>query len=844
VNSEIKIYEIPLKETFRRYKAFIITISFGFAICLGCFLAAVKIQINQERLAFRTEAQSKRYILEQSLAYNLQQVQNFRRFLSVAGARPQYIKRFATPLIQSEFDVIMWVPHSKKSGPYVFSPALSIEKNSTKFSQQDVLSKTSEIEDTMQLAVKIKQSVSMMLVLNSEKNIRKQYLLVIAPIFSWNFNKGTVSESDAPKGFIVAAFSLDDFFTKTFGGDEKGAHIAALISDKKNPEHSIFVNGLITDFNFDNISELTSENLKQRVSFYYEAEIDAFRSRWLLTLVPSSEYSLRRTNMGGPWAVLFLAILFLAVLGVFLFYLIHSKELVQAEVVVQTFEVRKQKALLQLILEDLDSGVIVVDRQGQFVLFNQSAKIIAGAKESLDINSWPDECQIFYADQTTLCSWEDFLILKMFRDNSEAEEGEFFVSSGGNKRRIRVNCRSIRDLKGNLQGALAILIDITEKVETAETLAKTSQEAQRLAAIVEYSNDAIFAKTLDGIITSWNPAAEKLYGYSADEMIGKPVDILIPKHMPNEEVEIISKIRSGKRINHYETTRVRKDGIEINISFTISPIKLPDGKIIGASSIARDITEVIRSRKALEEKAKELARSNSELERFAYIASHDLQEPLRTVSSFGTLLKSEYQSTLNSEAQEYVMFMIDAASRMQHLIEGLLAYSRVEKTGNRFTEIDLNELLTVALQNLKATIDRNKATIVSDMLPTLVVDGEQMVQLFQNLIGNAVKFRAAESPVIKIKAEEMEDTWRFYVEDNGIGIEPQYFTRIFEIFQKLHTKEEYHGSGIGLSICKKIVERHLGRIWADSVKTGGLRIYFEISKELQRENEERRVQIA
>src|SRR3989454_283348 len=242
----------------------------------------------------------------------------------------------------------------------------------------------------------------------------------------------------------------------------------------------------------------------------------------------------------------------------------------------------------------------------------------------------------------------------------------------------------------------------------------------------------------------------------------------------------------------------------------------------------------------LAKKVEELSRSNRELEQFAYVASHDLQEPLRMIASYTQLLARRYRHQLDKDANEFISYAVEGATRMQVLINDLLAYSRVGTRGKPFSPTDCNEVLARALDNLKFAIQDAKATVTASKLPTVVGDGTQLTQLFQNLVSNAVKFRGTAQPDVHVDAQlkpaavgvAQADTpqleWVFSVRDNGIGIEPQYFERIFVIFQRLHTREQYPGTGIGLAICKKITERHGGRIWVESIPGQGATFLFTV----------------
>jgi light-regulated signal transduction histidine kinase (bacteriophytochrome) len=244
-----------------------------------------------------------------------------------------------------------------------------------------------------------------------------------------------------------------------------------------------------------------------------------------------------------------------------------------------------------------------------------------------------------------------------------------------------------------------------------------------------------------------------------------------------------------------------------------------------------DITKLKQAQNQLKETINELERSNNELQQFAYITSHDLQEPLRTISSFTQLLEHRYKGQLDSDADEFMDYIVDAAKRMQNLINDLLQYSKVTTQAKEFKPVNVEEVLDTALQNLKSSIDENNAEITHNNLPTITADASQLVQLFQNLIGNAIKFRKPDKPpIINVSSHKDEENneYIFSVQDNGIGMEPQYAERIFVIFQRLHTRDVYSGTGIGLATSKRIVERHGGHIWVESELGVGSTFYFTI----------------
>ena len=251
-------------------------------------------------------------------------------------------------------------------------------------------------------------------------------------------------------------------------------------------------------------------------------------------------------------------------------------------------------------------------------------------------------------------------------------------------------------------------------------------------------------------------------------------------------------------------------------------------KLLYKGDLDRQFMDRLRAEQTLQKATANLERSNAELQQFAYTASHDLNEPLRMITSYLQLLEERWGSKLDPQAHEFIDFALDGAHRMRALIADLLAYSRVDAKGTAFEQTDCEEVFQTALQNLKVAIDENKATVEHQPLPNVRGDPVQLTQVFQNLVGNALKFHGAESPHIEVAANQQNGEWIFSVHDNGIGIDPKYYERIFVIFQRLHTRQEYAGTGMGLAICKRIVERHGGRIWVESKPQKGSTFFFTL----------------
>jgi PAS domain S-box-containing protein len=294
--------------------------------------------------------------------------------------------------------------------------------------------------------------------------------------------------------------------------------------------------------------------------------------------------------------------------------------------------------------------------------------------------------------------------------------------------------------------------------------------------------------------------------------------------------ELHKEITRGNRLEHYEITR---EFGELGMRTMLVSARLIYQNLTETNLILltiEDITERKRTQQQLADRAEELARSNAELEQFAHIASHDLQEPLRMVSSYCQLLKSRYHATLDDKANDFIDFAVGGAKRMQTLINDLLAFSRVGTAKTDFVATDCNALMGPVLANLELAIREHNVEIVCGKLPTVMADETQIAQLFQNLIGNAIKFGREDNPRVEIGAQKRKHDWLFSVQDNGIGIDPNFSERIFVIFQRLHTRSEYPGTGIGLAICKKIVERHNGKIWVKSKLSKGATFFFTLPR--------------
>jgi PAS domain S-box-containing protein len=392
--------------------------------------------------------------------------------------------------------------------------------------------------------------------------------------------------------------------------------------------------------------------------------------------------------------------------------------------------------------------------------------------------------------------------------------------------------------------------------DTKKRSTSASEEAlAHLAAIIESSNDAIVSKTLGGIVTSWNTSAERMFGYSAEEMIGQSILTIIPVDRRDEEKEILARLVRGERIEHFETLRRRKNGTLVEVSLTISPVRDRKGQIIGASKIARDITEQrhghdelarmyrvaqneVEERKKAEERIRELNQllesrvldRTAELESFSYTIAHDLRAPLRAIHRYSDLLREDYAHRLDGDALMYLRRLAAGAARMDRLIEDLLKYSRVARAEIDLRPVDLTPLMTELRAQTEGEFEERSAQLtVQDGMPAVLGHRVLLTHAIYNLLSNALKFvPPGTRPDVRIDAEHRDGKVRLNIRDNGTGIDPRYHDRIFRIFEQLDPSESFPGTGVGLAITKKAVERMNGRVGVNSELGSGSCFWIEL----------------
>ncbi len=504
-------------------------------------------------------------------------------------------------------------------------------------------------------------------------------------------------------------------------------------------------------------------------------------------------------------------------------------------------------ALFTAVLEAVDEYAIVgTDPRGVITIFNVGAERMLGyrAEEVLGkatLDRFYERAEV--AARAAELGAPDGLgaILEPVRHSGADTREWTWVRKDGSRLAVSLTLAAMRASTGEVLGFVALGHDITARLhseaEQARLLGQTEAAEVRFRALLESAPDAIITVDEQGTIVLVNSQVEQLFGYTREELLGQSIEVLVPERFRMAHMRYRAAYQQAPRTRPMGAGLAlyarRKDGSEFPVEISLSPLRI-DGQLL-ITAIIRDVTERVRAEVELKRTAARLAqqtaelkRSNEELQQFAYVASHDLQEPLRMVASYTQLLARRYRGKLDADADEFIEYAVDGARRMQALINDLLAYSRVGTRGQEFEPTDANAVFDQVVTDLGAAIEEAQAVVTRDDLPTVVVDPSQFGQLLQNLLSNAIKFRGERPPRVHVSARLEDDAWLFSVSDNGIGIAPEYTDRIFVIFQRLHSRAQYPGTGIGLAICKKIVERHGGRIWVESTPGEGSTFYFTL----------------
>ena len=473
-------------------------------------------------------------------------------------------------------------------------------------------------------------------------------------------------------------------------------------------------------------------------------------------------------------------------------------------------ELRNTRNYLESLFDHANAPIIVWDPSFKITRFNHAFEHMTG--HSADEVIGRDLTILFPAEsrgrsleriQKTLTGeyWESVEIPIMMKDGS-----------------VRIALWNSANVYGpdgrTLVGTIAQGVDITGRKSTEDELRSTRDYLENL---FDHANAPIIVWDPSYKITRFNHAFEHMTGYSADEVIGKDLSVLMPARSRASSLTKIERAASGEYWESVEIPILRKDGAIRVALWNSANLTDRDGNTLVATiAQGQDITERKEGELKLKEYSENLARSNTELQGFAYAASHDLREPLRTISGFLQIVDQEYGDKLDAKAKDYIDRTIKASNRLHAMIDDLLSFSRLETRKKPFAPVNLNDVLTASIHDLDAAIKDHRATVSAEPLPTVMADDQQMAILFRNLIDNGVKFHGKQRPVVQIKSTRRESEWLLTFRDNGIGIDPASLAKVFVMFTRLHSWKEYPGNGIGLAMCKKIVERHGGHIWVES----------------------------
>ena len=503
-------------------------------------------------------------------------------------------------------------------------------------------------------------------------------------------------------------------------------------------------------------------------------------------------------------------------------------------------QLRLERERLQVTLASIGDGVVVTDENGLVGFLNPIAEGLTGWKQD-EAKGKPLEWVFKIINETSRQSVES-PVQKVMREGIAVglANHTVLISRSGTEAAIADTAAPIRDSSGKVSGVVLVFRDVSAQ--------RTIEEFQaRLSAIVENSNDAIVGKDLDGRIRTWNKAAETIFGYTAEEAIGRPITLLIPPDRLPEETNILDRLRRGERVEHFETVRITKHRRKIDVSLTISPIRDRDGMVIGASKIARDITdkkkwerELALANQQLKEHAQtleqevaartaELRESFEELETFSSSLSHDLKAPLRAMASYAQVLDEEYGSQLPSQGRELARRIAQSCCRMSRFVDNVLSYARLRNCAVEFGPVDLEKVVTRVLEEYPHARDAQAEVLVET--PLLAVRGHEalLVQALANLVSNAVKFvPAGARPKLRIRTESRAGRVRLWIQDNGIGIPPADQQKLFNLFTRLPGAAGYEGSGIGLAVVQRAVRRMGGQAGVDSEPGNGSSFWMEL----------------
>jgi len=484
--------------------------------------------------------------------------------------------------------------------------------------------------------------------------------------------------------------------------------------------------------------------------------------------------------------------------------------------------------LLRTLIDHLPDSIFVKDIEGRFLIANLAHRRALGVAALQELIGKTD-CDFYPEAQAAQYTGDEQDV--MSTGNPLVNREEPVIDRAGQRRWLLTTKVPLKDAEGHVIGLVGISRDITGRRRAEEALRESEERFRRMfeeAPVAYHEIDS------EGITRRVNRAECILLGFEPSDIVGKPIwEFVAPEQREQSREAVRKKLADLQLLAPFRREYVRRDGTHLVLEIHENLIRDTRGQVVGIRSTLLDITERQQAEEEVARQARELARSNSELERFAYVASHDLQEPLRKIRAFGDRLKGRCAEGLGEQGRDYLERIQNAAGRMQTLISALLTFSRLKAQAQPFTRVDLAEVARTVVSNLETSIEQAGARVEIGDLPVIDADPVQMTQLLQNLVGNALKFhRQEEPPLVRLRtqlavppSQRPEETsaplCQILVEDNGIGFDEKYLDRIFLVFQRLHGRGEYEGTGVGLAICREIVERHGGTITAQSAPGRG-----------------------
>lgn len=666
-------------------------------------------------------------------------------------------------------------------------------------------------------------SGKVLLLLDQLRGRSQPGFLMYQPVFA--SNAATAREPGRPVyGYVYGAFRMNDLMSALFS---RRGDVAIAVYDGKTPTAQSLL--------YDSGAART-----RTARFRVRTPVTIGERDWTIEVVSQAEfeaavsYETPRVIIGAGTAISLLLFALVSTLS-------RVRERALALARDMTAAIKENEQRLREITASLGEGVYVKDLNGLITFVNPEAEKLLGwsAGEVLGQNAH----SVYHHHKLDGAEYplEECPIMQAALSGVAYRAEDYFWHKNGSVVPVSITSTPIyRD--GKLAGAVNVFHDITERRRNEAQL----RESEQFRALFEYAREALFLVDTTGHIVDVNQIAAESLGFNRAEIIGRLAREYLLSPMWGDGSTTVTNIRSRRSPDAplvFEGEQVRRDGSRFAVEALFSPIQVGSRKLILVA--ARDITERKRAererrellarerqaREAAEAAQRSLARSNADLEHFAYAASHDLQEPLRMVTAYNQLLQKRYSGKLDADADQFIEFSITGARRMEQLLQGLLAYLRIaaaDEPVESVEPVDANVVLAEARQNLHTAIEESGAAIlVTDPLPRVRAHPVHLLQLFQNLIGNAIKYRGSENPRIEIGVRAEDGRWLFSIADNGMGIEPRYAEQIFGIFKRLHG-DKYSGTGIGLAICQKIVERYGGKIWVESESGRGSVFYFSL----------------